>query len=286
MSYKNVPIDTNYDLSKVDIFESADECMANVLAYVLGKKVHEVRLMKEITLTENQKEKLDNVLDLLCNKCVPFQYITGKVYIYNEEYIVTPNVLIPRQDTECIIENAIQCISNNNLKTMLDLCTGSGVIGISVAQNSDIEKVDLLDISEKAIVVAKQNIVLNNAQEKCNTIVSDLFTNLVDRKNKYDIITANPPYISYEEYEGLSPYVKYEPKNALVAEKDGLYFYEEIAKGAKSYLKDNGFLLFEIGCNEGVQVESILKQEGYDCIEVIKDLNLNDRVVICRFQNK
>jgi len=286
MSKRTVPIDTSYVLSKVDIFENEDECLANVLAYVLGVRVQEVKLMRDITLTNEQKEKLDNVLDLLCNKQVPFQYITGRVNIYNEEYIVTPDVLIPRQDTECIIEKAIQCINKYKLKTMLDLCTGSGVIGISAAKNSCIDKVKLLDISEKAIGVAKQNIELNNVQDKCTTIVSDLFTNLVDRDNKYDIITANPPYISYEEYEGLSPYVKQEPKSALVARDNGLYFYIKIAKQAKNFLNNNGFLLFEIGYNEGVLVENILKHEEYECIEIIKDLNSNDRVVICRFQNK
>jgi len=286
MSKLNLPFDINYDLSKVDIFESEYECIINVLAYILGKKTNEVRLMRDVILTEEQKEKLDKVLDLLCNKSIPFQYITGRVNIYNEEYIITPDVLIPRQDTECIIENAIQRINTNNLKTMLDLCTGSGVIGISVAKNSCIEKVNLLDISSKAIDVVNKNVILNNVQAKCTTIVSDLFLGLVDNKYKYDIITANPPYISYEEYEGLSPYVKYEPENALVAQDNGLYFYKKIAEESKNFLNNNGFLLLEIGYNEGAQVESILKQQGYACIEIIKDLNLNDRVVICRFQNK
>lgn len=286
MSKIYVPIDKKFDLSKVDIFENEEQCLISVLAYVLDTTPNAVRLMQDITLTDEQKNMLENTLDLLCNKKIPFQYITGKVNIYNEKYIVTPQVLIPRSDTECLIENAIKYINKYDLNNMLDLCTGSGVVGISTAKNSHIQKVELLDVSAKAIDVAKQNIKLNNVANKCTTLVSDLFSELVDTNNKYDIITSNPPYISYEEYEGLSPYVKNEPKNALVAQDNGLYFYKKIGKEAKKYLKKNGFLLFEIGYNEKTQVVDILEKEGYSEIKVIKDINLNDRVVVCRFLNK
>lgn len=274
-----------YDISSVDIFNSAQDAIDNILAYILGKKVLDIKLTRDIELSKKEIKKLKCILDKLCNKHIPYQYITETVYIYGMHFFVNKHVLIPRQDTECLIHEAISYINANKYETMLDMCTGSGVVGISVAKCSNIKHVDMTDISKGALKVARKNIKELNTKDKCHTFISDVFKN-VDLNKKYDIITANPPYVTKSEYEDLSLYVKEEPYIALVSPDDGLYFYKKIANGAKPHLNNNGMLVFEIGFSQADKVTEILRLEGYSDIVVKKDLNSNDRVVSCRFQKK
>ncbi len=274
-----------YDISSVDIFNSEQDTVDNILAYILGKKVLDIKLTRNIELSKKETKKLENMLDKLCNKHIPYQYITEDVYIYGLHFFVNKHVLIPRQDTECLIHEAISYVNINQYKTMLDMCTGSGIVGICVAKLSNVQNVDMTDISRSALKVAKKNIDGLNVSGKCHAYISDVFKN-VDLTKKYDIITANPPYVTKDEYEGLSLYVKEEPYIALVASDDGMYFYKKIAKEAKNYLNNDGMLVFEIGFSQADKVVEILKSEEYSDIVVKKDLNSNDRVVSCRFQKK
>ncbi|MBR5227310.1 MAG: peptide chain release factor N(5)-glutamine methyltransferase [Clostridia bacterium] len=276
-----------FDIKSIDVFETPDAAIYNVLAFILNTNINRLKLLSNIEISQDDLNRINEILDKMVNLKIPFQYITGFVYLYNEKYNVNDKVLIPRSDTELLIENAINIINKNNYSKMLDLCTGSGCIGISVAKNSNIKEVHLIDISNEAIEVANSNIKLNNISTKCKSFVSDLFENLVDLNEKYDIITANPPYITKEEYEELSPFVKNEPYIALVAEDDGLDLYKKIAEQAQNYLNAGGTLMFEIGYKQGEAVRGILNQ--YDCftnIKVYKDLNSKDRVISCRFQSK
>lgn len=276
-----------FDIQKIDIFENSDIAIYNILAYVLNTNINSLKLQRNIHLDDENMLEVHEILDKMTNRSIPFQYITGNVYLYKEKYNVNDKVLIPRSDTEILIENAINTINSNKYKKMLDLCTGSGCVGISVAKNSSINEVHLIDISQDAINVADSNIKLNNVENKCKCFVSDLFLNLIDTNIKYDIITANPPYISKEEYDKLSLFVKKEPYIALVAEDNGLVMYKRIAEQAVNFLNNGGSLLFEIGYAQAEAVSNILKANpNYTDIKVIKDINSKDRVVSCRFQNK
>lgn len=224
---------------------------------------------------------LDDNMKNIFEKHIPIQYIIGKTYLYNEEYIVSDAVLIPRQDTETLIEESIKCIDKNNFSMLLDICTGSGAVGISISKNSSIKECILIDVSKKALNIAKKNIELNSA-EKCSTIYSDMFSNLPEIA--VDIIVSNPPYISRKEMNEISPFVKNEPVLALLGGESGLDFYECIYKNSPSHLNEEGYILVEIGCKQAEAVKNIImKYDVYDNIEVIKDINGKDRVIKCRF---
>lgn len=275
-----------YDLDTLDICSDAEGLVLSIIGYILNQDTLKLKAENYIELSREDMCMLEHYIKQIAIDKIPPQYIIGSVPIYNEKYIVTPDVLIPRQDTETLIEQVIMAINSNDYKNMLDLCTGTGAIGISVAKNSNIQKVTLSDISPAAIEIANKNIELNDAMEKCEAIESNLFNN-IPQGNLYDIITANPPYISVAEYETLSEFVKKEPYIALVAANSGLDMYIQIAKKAKEYLTDGGMLAFEIGYNQAEAVTNILQDMGcYYNIITVRDLNQKDRVLLCRFHQK
>lgn len=238
----------------------------------------------EIKLNEEESNLFFSHMDKLINGKIPIQYIIGKVNIYNEEYIVNDSVLIPRQDTEILIEKAINYINKYNLKDGLDLCCGSGVIGISVSKNSKINRMDFIDISKEALEVVKKNIKNNDLKKDTCLINSNLFDNLMTSNNKYDIIISNPPYIPTKDVDMLSTYVQKEPIIALDGGITGLGFYERIIQDARNFLNDNGYLMFELGHNQMEDVSEIFRKYAeYEIIEKVKDFNSKDRVIICRF---
>lgn len=242
---------------------------------------------KEIAFCYNEQIKVIRMLNKLYKEHIPIQYLLGKVNFYNEIYEVNKNVLIPRPDSEILVETAIKYIENENLKTMLDMCTGSGCIGISIAKNSNIKNCTLVDVSKRALNVASKNIILNNMTGKCFVINSDLFSKLKNTNIKYDIIVSNPPYIPTSYCEKLDESVKKEPIIALDGGEDGMDYYKEILTQAEEFLKDNALVIFEIGYDELDKFQNlIIKHKKYTIINSIKDYGGNDRVVVCRFQNK
>lgn len=188
----------------------------------------------------------------LLNK-YPIQYLIGYVNFYGYNINVNESVLIPRYETELLVEKTIKyCKSKFNTKiNILDLCTGSGAIAVALSKNID-SNVFASDISKDALKVAKNNAKINDCN--INFIESDLFNNI---DGKYDLIISNPPYISYDE-EIMDSVKKYEPNIALFAKDNGLYFYKEIFKNAISHLNDKYILAFEIGYKQG----NILKEEA------------------------
>lgn len=243
--------------------------------------------MDSITLNYNEQTKANIMLNKLYKDNLPIAYVIGYTNFYKEKYFVNSNVLIPRVDSEILVEKAISYIDNEKCNTMLDMCTGSGCLGISIAKNSDIKHADLIDISEDALLVTSKNIKENGVEDKCNIIKSDLFSKLKDSNIKYDMIVSNPPYINSDVVLTLDESVKKEPVLALDGGKDGMNFYRKILKDAREYLNDNGIIIFEIGYDQlnKIQLE-IKKYKEYSIIESIKDYGGNDRVVICRFQKK
>lgn len=207
---------------------------------------------------------------------VPLQYITGEQEFMGLPFKVNSNVLIPRQDTETLVEEALKVIRPG--MKVLDMCTGSGCILISILKNVlNVEGVGC-DISKQALIVAKENAKLNNVVATFER--SDLFDHVTET---FDVIVSNPPYIRTEEIATLMPEVcQFEPVGALDGKEDGLFFYRKmIAEGSK-YLNPNGVILFEIGYDQGQDVSLMLKEAGYQDVQIVKDLAQNDRVVIGR----
>ncbi len=207
---------------------------------------------------------------------VPLEYITNKKEFMKLNFYVDENVLIPRQDTEILVEEVIKRCKTGDI---LDLCTGSGAIAVSLAKYIKEAVVTASDISTEVLNVARIN--AKNNDVNITFIKSDLFESLGNKR--FDVIVSNPPYIETNVIKTLSEEVQKEPKLALDGGTDGLDFYKRIIDDAVYYLKSGGLLALEIGYNQANSVVKILKGNGSYCdIEVIKDLNKNDRVILAR----
>lgn len=231
-----------------------------------------------ITDEINDKEAEERYKELIQKRKehVPLQYILGTQEFMGYTFKVTPDVLIPRADTETVLEEVLLKVPQTlkNLK-ILDLCTGSGCIAISLALILKPEVCVGTDISEKALKIAKAN--GENLAPMVKFIQSDLFESVT---GSYDLIISNPPYITTEECGKLMPEVKdYEPMLALDGKEDGLYFYKKIIKEAKNYLNPQGMLAFEIGYDQGEAVKNLMEAQDFACVEIKKDLAGLDRLV-------
>lgn len=204
---------------------------------------------------------------------VPLQYIVGETEFMGLKFKVNSSVLIPRQDTETLVEEALLTVKPG--MRVLDLCTGSGCVVISILHNvADVCGLGT-DISKQALNTAKENAKLNGVAAEFEH--SDLFDQVSGR---YDVITANPPYIKSADILELMPEVRcFEPVEALDGKEDGLYFYRKIVKGCRDYLNPSGRLLFEIGYDQGAAVSGFLRAAGFRDIRIKKDLAHHDRVV-------
>ena len=212
---------------------------------------------------------------------VPLQHITNMQEFMKLNFYVSQDVLIPRPDTEILVEEVINIAKKIRAKKILDLCTGSGAIAVSLAKYIEDSQITATDISEKALRVAKLNAKNNEVEDKITFIKSDLFKEIP--KEKYDIIVSNPPYIRKEEIERLDREVKKEPHIALDGGEDGLDFYRKIIHNSEEYLKFNGYLCLEIGYDQKIDViELIENEEKYKDTYSKKDLYGNDRIVITK----
>ena len=204
---------------------------------------------------------------------VPLQYITGEQEFMGMTFKVNSNVLIPRQDTETLVEETLKVIEPQ--MEVLDLCTGSGCVLLSILKNAPTVRGTGSDISKQALLVAKENAKLHDLE--ADWVRGNLFDNV---SGTFDVIVSNPPYIAQAEIPGLMPEVaQFEPIQALDGGADGLDFYRKITEEAPKYLKENGYLFFEIGCEQGQEVQRLMREEGFADVAVIKDLAGNDRVV-------
>lgn len=204
---------------------------------------------------------------------VPLQYITGEQEFMGMTFKVNSNVLVPRQDTETLVEETLKVIEPQ--MEVLDLCTGSGCILLSILKNAPFVHGMGSDISKQALLVAKENAKLHGLE--ADWVRSNLFDNLT---GPYDVIVSNPPYIARGEIPSLMPEVaQFEPMEALDGGMDGLDFYRKITEEAPRYLKENGYLLFEIGFDQGQKVGNLMREAGFTDVTVIQDLAQNDRVV-------
>ena len=264
-------------LNEKNIDDSTLKCKV-VLSEILSVQKEFLIIHDLQNLNKNQETKYKEFLVRLADN-EPLQYIINRQEFMKLNFFVDNNVLIPQPDTEILVEKIIEISKSINKKLkILDLCTGSGAIAISLAKNIINSEIYASDISKEALNIAKLNVKKNEVQ--INLIESDLFENI--HEYDFDIIVSNPPYIKSEIIDLLDEEVKKEPILALDGGNDGLDFYRIIAIKAKDYLKENGILALEIGYDQKNQINEILKYEGYKQIENIKDLANNDRVIICR----
>lgn len=241
--------------------------------------------LEETNLTYQEQIILDTLLERVYQDHMPLQYILGKQSFYKEEYLVNEHVLIPRADSEILVEKAISYIEQEHLETMIDMCTGSGCIGISVAKHSSLKFTALVDLSTEALEVARKNIAKNEVVDRVCTMKSDLFE-VFSKENakKYDIIVSNPPYIPTDDIKTLDANVLKEPLMALDGGRDGMKLYRKILAQAKLVLREKGYLLLEIGYDEKEKITALIHSIGqYEILEQVKDYSGNDRVVVCRF---
>ena len=247
-----------------------------LLQYVLDKPRQYIIVYDNKEIDKQQQWQYFVNIEKL-TKGVPLQHITHRQEFMKMDFFVDENVLIPRPDTEILVEEVIKIAQKYNSPRILDLCTGSGAIAISLKKfvpNADITAVD---ISEKALEIAKRN--AEKLEAKINFVKSDLFGKLDNRK--FDIIVSNPPYIRKDEIKKLSEEVQKEPKIALDGGEDGLDFYRIITEQAINYLKTGSFLCFEIGYNQKNDVIKIIEDEqNYKNTYCKKDLYGNDRIII------
>ena len=222
-----------------------------------------------------EEEKAEEYRKLIVLRAghIPLQHITHQAYFMGFEFYVDENVLVPRQDTETLVEEALKTVKPG--MKVLDMCTGSGCIIISILHNVEGVKGYAVDISKQAVNVAKENAKLNEVPVLFER--SDLFEMVTE---KFDVIVSNPPYIPTDVIPQLMPEVQvFEPIEALDGKEDGLYFYRKIVEQSKDYLNSGGSLMFEIGYDQGKDVSKMMTDAGFSNVCVKKDLAGNDRVV-------
>ncbi len=230
-------------------------------------------------LTTEKLELVKEKAELRAKTRQPIQHIIGYADFMGEKFIVNPSVLIPRDETEFLVRKAIEIINKNNFTMALDVGTGSGCIACMIAKYTQCQIIGL-DISSDALNTALDNASKLNLFNKAIFRKSNIFSN-VKSGESFDIIVSNPPYIPPSEKENIQTEVKFDPKQALFTEDEkGLEFYEKITKDAPRILNKGGYLIFELGIGQSNDVKSIMEKNGFQNIEIIKDLAGIDRVIV------
>lgn len=233
----------------------------------------------EITL--HASSDAPNLIDALNRRAArePLQYIIGSVGFYREEYEVTPDCLIPRSDTEILVDYAVKHIPRG--ERFADLCAGSGCIGISTLANTKDTTCLSVDISEAALALTKKNAALNHVSERLTIRCADLMATDINLGENFFAILSNPPYIPEEVYLQLEKEIFHEPRIAFVGDDDGMRFYKVITPLALAHLKDDGFIAFEIGYDQAEKIRAVAAENACTC-EIIKDYSCNDRVAVLK----
>lgn len=248
-----------------------------LLAFVMGIRSEELIKYKECS-----DEQYNKFLEVIDRRIAgePYAYIVGYKEFMKLQFKVNSDVLIPREDTEILVQEIIaripELLKNKEKIKILDMCTGSGCIAISLAKYIKDSTVMAVDISEKALKIAEGNAIINNVE--IEFIESNLFERIEDRK--FDVIVSNPPYIRKDVIETLQKEVQKEPMLALDGGESGLDFYKKITFRARNFLNKGGLLAFEIGFDQGKAVYEIMEENKFKDITVKKDINENDRIVL------
>ena len=254
-----------------------------LLSRVLEMKRIELYTQFDKPVAKPQLDKLHELVKRAANN-EPIQYLIGKTEFYSIELAVTPDCLIPRPETELLVQRAIEFLrKRTGPQFVCDLCTGCGPIAVAIAKNFSTAQILATDICDHALEIAAKNVETHKLKDRIQLLQGDLFAPIVPQLDvaKFDLIVCNPPYVSCSEFEQLDSNVRdYEPKLALLAGTDGLDVYRRIAESIDRFLKDDAALIMEIGYAQGPAVRELLEQTGvFAEIKVEKDINNNDRVV-------
>ena len=261
------------DTPKLDIEILLSKALGDVDRLYIHLNLH-----KELT-----KEQLDSFNEMIEDRLKgrPIAYIVNNREFMGLDFYVEEGVLIPRPDTEPLVEEVIELVKGKENLKIVDIGTGSGAITVSLAKYIKDCQVYSLDISDKALSIGLKNAISNEVEDKINFIKSNIFSGIEDKGLELDVIVSNPPYIRRADINTLHTQVKdYEPYIALEGGEDGLNFYRDITRESVKYLKDKGILAFEVGHDQAEDVSEILKHNGYTNIYTKKDLQGIDRVVI------
>ena len=269
-----------------------------LLSHVLGLKRIELYTQFDKPVTQQQLDKLHNLVQR-ASQNEPIAYLVGKTEFYSLELNVTPACMIPRPETELLVERAIEFLRTRNGKQFVcDLCTGSGCIAVAIARNYPDCQIIATDISDAALSVAAKNIEKHRLKEQIRLLCGDLFDPIMPQLDVekpvrhslgdggFDLIVCNPPYVSAAEFEKLDKNVKdYEPKLALFAGDEGLDIYRRIIERVGTFLKSDAAVMLEIGYNQGQAVKQLLEQAScFGEITIEKDFDNNDRIAIAKKQ--
>ena len=256
---------------------------ARLLMQFLLNKPRQYVIVNDMQELETKTEKQYFQAIKLMREGVPLEHITHQKEFMKLNFFVDENVLIPRQDTEILVEEVIKISKRINARKILDLCTGSGAIAVSLAKYIPKSEITAIDISNNALKIAKKNAITNEVENQITFINSNMFENL--NNEKFDITVPNPPYIKTEEIKKLDAEVQKEPQIALDGGKDGLDFYRKIIKDGYQYLKYGGYICLEIGYDQKIDViELIENEEKFENTYTKKDLYDNDRIIVTRLK--
>ena len=286
-TFSTLYLDARREFLKTEDPDTASRLARDLLCFVSGKS-------KEQVLTDREKYACEDVCQTMedaVRRIVagePLAYVLGEWEFYGLKMYVDRNVLIPRDDTCAVTALAVKRgLFLDQDPRILDLCTGSGCIGIAVASRVKDAKVTLADVSREALAVARKNIALHKLSGRVSCVQADVLAAPSAFLGKFDMIVSNPPYVTAEEMEALPESVKnYEPHLALYGGRDGLDFYRAIAKNYAQALKPGGFLCLEFGMGQGDDVCKILESNGYTILERSRDYNDRERAVLAQYGRK
>ncbi len=250
-----------------------------LMALILNISRLDILINSEMEISDKEEEKFYELVARRLNR-EPMAYISGHREFMGLDFKVKHGILIPRPDTEILVETVIEAAKNDKMKTSAEIGIGSGCISVSLAKYTDLMCYGT-DMSIEAVKTACENAVMNDVEDKTFFCEGDIFKGLPERK--FDIVVSNPPYIKRKDMENLMPDVRdYEPYTALCGGDDGLDFYRVITSDAANRLNRGGYIFYEIGHDEAEDVSHILRQSGFTNIKVVKDLSGLDRVVSAR----
>ena len=284
-TYSQLYLETRKKLLTTEDPQTAGYMARQLLCHLSGKSQEQVVADMELYASEELEAKLDFAVSRILKE-EPLAYILGEWEFYGLPLYVDQNVLIPRDDTCAVAALAInKALFLGQNPRILDLCTGSGCIGLAIASRVKDARVTLADISKEALTVAKKNITRNHMSGRVACVVADALKEPSAFLGKFDLIVSNPPYITSEDMVDLPLSVKnYEPHLALHGGDDGLDFYRAIAENYKSALQPGGYLCFEFGMEQGNAVCEILESNGYTILERSRDYNDRERAVIAQWK--
>ena len=285
--YSQLYLDARRALLTTEDVQTASLYARNLLSHVSGKTQEQILAARDLYASEEVCDAVEAAVARLLEG-EPLAYVLGEWDFYGLRLEVNRNVLIPRDDTCAVTELAINnALFMDQAPRILDLCTGSGCIGLAIASRVKDARVTLADISREALAVAKRNVVSTHMGGRVSCIQVDALKPAPAVLGKFDLIVSNPPYVTAEEMETLPHSVlAYEPHLALLGGDDGLDFYRAITENFKAALKDGGLLCYEFGEDQGDGVCRILEQNGFTVIERTTDFNGTERAAIARYDRK